>query len=216
VFGDDNDWQKMMYPGFGKRIFDLAVSSLGLLGLLPMMALVAVLVKFSSPGPVFFRQERMGKGGRGFRLFKFRTMSPGNGASPGFTPGNASRVTRIGRVLRETKLDEMPQLMNVLAGDLSLVGPRPEVPDYRSVYRGEFGKILEVRPGITDPASVKYRREESILALSEDPERTYMQTILPDKLRMDLEYVGNISFGKDLKILGTTFRSLLKWGEGRE
>ena len=206
----------MIYPGFGKRVFDLAVSSLGLLGFLPMMALVAVLVRFSGPGPVFFRQERMGKGGRGFRLFKFRTMRPGNGASAGFTPGDASRVTRIGRALRETKLDEMPQLINVLAGDLSLVGPRPEVPDYRSVYRGDFGKILEVRPGITDSASVKYRREERTLALSDDPKRIYVQSILPDKLRMNLEYVENISFGKDLKILGATFRSLLKRGEGRE
>ena len=181
-----------------------------------MMALVAILVRFSSPGPVFFRQERMGRGGRGFRLLKFRTMSPGNGAPPGFTPGDAGRVTRVGRVLRETKLDELPQLVNVLAGDLSLVGPRPEVPDYRSFYRGEFGRILEVRPGITDPASVKYRREEKILALSADPKRTYMQSILPDKLRLNLEYVGKISFGKDLKILGETFRSLLKRGEGRE
>jgi lipopolysaccharide/colanic/teichoic acid biosynthesis glycosyltransferase len=206
----------MIYPGFGKRVFDLAVSSLGLLGFFPMMVLVAILVRLSSPGPVFFRQERMGRGGRGFRLFKFRTMSPGNGAPPGFAPGDTSRVTRVGRVLRETKLDELPQLINVLAGDLSLVGPRPEVPDYRSFYRGEFGRILEVRPGITDPASVKYRQEEKILALSDDPERTYEQSILPDKLRMNLEYAGNISFGKDLKILGATFRSLLKRGEGRE
>jgi lipopolysaccharide/colanic/teichoic acid biosynthesis glycosyltransferase len=206
----------MIYKRFGKRGFDLAASVLGLLGFLPMLALVAVLVKFSSPGPVFFRQERIGKGGRGFRLFKFRTMSAGNGASPGFTPGDDSRVTRVGRVLRETKLDELPQLINVLAGDLSLVGPRPEVADYRSFYRGEFGRILEVRPGITDPASVKYRREESILALSEDPERTYVQSILPDKLRINLEYAGNISFGKDLKILGETFGSLLKRGKGRE
>jgi lipopolysaccharide/colanic/teichoic acid biosynthesis glycosyltransferase len=143
-------------------------------------------------------------------------MSAGNGASPGFTPGDDSRTTRIGRLLRETKLDELPQLINVLTGDLSLVGPRPEVPDYRSFYRGEFGKILEVRPGITDPASVKYRREERILAVSDDPERTYVQSILPDKLRMNLEYAANISFGKDLKILGETFRSLPKRGEGRE
>jgi lipopolysaccharide/colanic/teichoic acid biosynthesis glycosyltransferase len=206
----------MIYPAFGKRIFDLAVSSLGLLGFLPLMGLVAVLVRFSGPGTIFFRQERMGRGGRRFRLFKFRTMAPGNGAPPGFTPGDGRRVTRIGRVLRETKLDELPQLMNVLAGDLSLVGPRPEVPDYRSFYRGHFGRILEVRPGITDPASVKYRREESLLALSDDPERTYVQSILPDKLRMNLEYVGNISFGKDLKILGETIGSLLKRGEGRE
>jgi lipopolysaccharide/colanic/teichoic acid biosynthesis glycosyltransferase len=112
-------------------------------------------------------------------------------------------------------MDELPQFLNVLAGDLSLVGPRPEVSDYRSFYRGEFGKILEVRPGITDSASIKYRHEEKILALSADPERTYRQSILPEKLRLNLEYAGNISFGKDLKILGATFLCLLKGGKGQ-
>jgi lipopolysaccharide/colanic/teichoic acid biosynthesis glycosyltransferase len=199
-----------MYLRFGKRILDLIGSTIGLVGCLPLFGILGVFIKASSSGPVFFQQERMGKDGRVFRLFKFRTMVQDQKPSfKQFTPGDESRVTGIGRILRRTKWDELPQLINVLAGDMSLIGPRPEVPEYRPFYGGEFRRVLDVKPGMTDFASVKYREEEKLLTQSIDPEGTYTHEILPDKLRLNLKYVEGIRFSSDLKILRETFNRMI-------
>lgn len=157
-------------------------------------------------GPVFYRQQRVGRGFQPFRIFKFRTMvvdAPLRGGQ--ITSGhNDPRITRIGRFLRKWKLDELPQLFNVVQGDMSLVGPRPEVPRYVEMFRTEYTDILRVRPGITDLASIKYRDEASLLSLSNDPERTYVDEILPAKLALAREYVARASFGLDLRILVLT------------
>ena len=200
----------MIYARFGKRVLDIGLSTLGLVGCLPLFALLAMLVKVSGPGPVLFRQERMGKNGKVFRVMKFRTMRP----TPGdplkeFSPGDDSRVTPVGRLLRKAKLDELPQLLNVLLGDMSLVGPRPEVPEYRPFYRGDWERVLEVKPGITDFASLKYRQEDKLLRGTRDPEWSYRNEILPDKLRINLEYTRNIRVENDLKILWETFLGLV-------
>jgi lipopolysaccharide/colanic/teichoic acid biosynthesis glycosyltransferase len=199
-----------MYLKFGKRVLDLVASTVGLVGCLPLFGILGVFIKASSPGPVFFLQERMGKDGRVFRLFKFRTMvRDQKPLFKQFTPGDGRRVTGIGKILRRTKWDELPQLINVLAGDMSLVGPRPEVPEYRPFYRGDFSKVLDIKPGMTNFASVKYREEEKLLTQSIDPEWTYIHEILPDKLRLNLKYVEGIRFSKDLKILWETFNRMI-------
>jgi len=195
-----------MYERYGKRIFDLVVSLLGLMLTLPLFILVALAIKLTSKGPVFFLQERMGKDGKTFRLIKFRSMrvAPA-GHDPQFSPGEVSRITGVGRFLRWTKLDELPELLNVIKGDMSLVGPRPEVPKYSPYYSGEKEKIFSVRPGITDWASIKYRNEEGLLRQAEDPEQYYLTTILPDKLKLNLRYIEEgLSLGKDLKIIWKT------------
>lgn len=200
----------MTYRTAGKRAADLAGSLLGLALCAPLLALIAAAVKADSPGPVLFRQERMGRGGKTFTLLKFRTMyrDPERERAQ-FEPGRRGRVTRAGRVLRRTKLDELPQLVNVLRGDMSLVGPRPEVPKYREFYRGPYARLLDLRPGITDPASIKYRHEEELLAASPDPERLYRETILPDKLEENLRYAdGRGGFLRDLAVIVRTLRHI--------
>lgn len=192
-----------------KRAFDLFCSAFGLLLLLPLLLVVAVLVKLSSRGPVFFRQERIGRGFRPFRILKFRTMvadAPAKGGPVTF--GRDPRITGIGRVLRKTKIDELPQLVNVLVGDMSLVGPRPEVPPYVEMYRKEYEEILALRPGLTDLASLKYRNEADLLGKSPDPERTYATEILPDKLALAREYIRRRSFLLDLSIILKTVLGL--------
>lgn len=189
-----------------KRLFDICVACLALVLLSPVLAAIAIAVKCSSMGPVFYRQQRVGRGFQPFRIFKFRTMvvdAPLRGGQ--ITSGhNDPRITRIGRFLRKWKLDELPQLFNVVQGDMSLVGPRPEVPRYVEMFRTEYTDILRVRPGITDLASIKYRDEASLLSLSNDPERTYVDEILPAKLALAREYVARASFGLDLRILVLT------------
>src|SRR5687767_10880336 len=167
---------------FWKRPFDLFVSVLGLLVLWPLFVVVGGLIKLNSKGPVFFRQERIGKGLRKFVIYKFRTMiedAPLKGMQ--LTTEKDSRITRVGQILRRTKIDEFPQLINVLRGDMSLVGPRPEVPRYVELFPEEYREILRVRPGITDLASLKYRQESDILQVAADPERYYITHVLPDK-----------------------------------
>ena len=198
----------MNYESFWKRLFDLVFSIAGFLLISPFLLIVAILIKLDSKGPVFFFQQRMGKDGRIFRLIKFRSMyvDPQK-EKQGFTPGDSSRITRIGRIIRKTKIDELPELINVIKGDMSLVGPRPEVPKYRSFYSGKYREILKLRPGITDLASIKYKNEEEILKKSNDPEKTYTEVILPDKLELALEYKKKMSFSTDLKmIFGTILR----------
>jgi lipopolysaccharide/colanic/teichoic acid biosynthesis glycosyltransferase len=188
-----------------KRIFDIAGSFCGLLLVTPILAVAAVCVKLGSPGPVFFCQQRMGRRFRPFPIYKFRSMvvdAPNRGAQ--ITAGEDPRITRIGRILRKTKIDELPQLFNVLKGDMSLVGPRPEVPKYVEIFRRDYEEILQVRPGITDLASIEYCDEATILAQAEDPEREYVERVLPEKIRLAKDYLRRQSFWLDLKIiLGT-------------
>ncbi|MBK9195248.1 MAG: sugar transferase [Flavobacteriales bacterium] len=194
-----------------KRLFDILFSSLLLLLLLPLLLVIALLIAVTSPGGAFFRQVRVGKEGREFRLFKFRTMRPGSEAKGQITVGSRDpRVTGIGQVLRRTKCDELPQLLNVLVGDMSIVGPRPEVPKYVAMYTPEQRRVLTVRPGITGPASVEYINENELLGRSPDPDRTYIEEVMPAKLAIDLRYVERASLTTDLKIIGTTVLKLLR------
>ena len=192
-----------------KRTFDIAASLVGLILLAPIFAAVALLLKLSGRGPVFFVQERVGRNFRPFRIYKFRTMVVGaEGMGPGVTASGDPRVTRLGRILRKTKVDELPQLFNVLRGDMSLVGPRPELPQYVSLFQEEYAEILTVRPGITDLASITYRDESPLLAESLDPEEQYVRVILPEKLRLAMEYVARSSFLYDLKLIFMTIVTL--------
>ncbi|MEI8265024.1 MAG: sugar transferase [Betaproteobacteria bacterium] len=193
-----------------KRIFDLVFSALALLLLAPMFALVALAIRWDTPGPVFFRQDRVGRLGRPFRIRKFRTMvvdAPSQG--PALTIGQDPRITRVGVWLRRTKLDELPQLIDVLQGHMSLVGPRPEVPQYVALYPPELReRVLAVRPGITDPVSLKLADEARVLAASSDPERTYREDLLPAKLREAVAYAEQASLWSDLRIIWATARVL--------
>ncbi len=189
-----------------KRALDVAASSVGLLLLSPLLLLAALLVKLTSQGPVFFRQERVGRRFRRFKIYKFRTMvadAPKLGGQ--ITAGDCDpRITKVGRVLRRTKLDELPQLINVLVGDMSLVGPRPEVPRYVEMFHADYEEILSLRPGITDMASVKYRDEAAILGQHADTEGVYVREILPDKIRLAKRYVAQRSLLLDLKLIFMT------------
>jgi lipopolysaccharide/colanic/teichoic acid biosynthesis glycosyltransferase len=193
-----------------KRLFDIIASIAGLMLLSPLFAVIAVAVKAHDGGPVFYRATRIGKDGRPFRLYKFRTMVIGaDKLGPGITAGGDTRVTKMGRWLRRTKLDELPQLINVLAGDMSLVGPRPEDPRYVALYTPEQRKVLAVRPGITSAASLAYRREEQMLG-GADWEATYRGQVMPAKIAIDLEYMANRSFWSDLVLIIQTATALFK------
>ena len=196
-----------------KRLFDLLLSALALLLLLPLLLAVAVLVKLDSPGPVFFRQERVGRHGVPFRIHKFRTMAHGAAGLP-LTVGADARITRAGAFLRLTRIDELPQLIDVLKGDMSLVGPRPEVPRYVAHYPPDLrARALAVRPGITDPASLEFIDEAALLANAADPEREYIERILPAKLRRAADYAENASLASDAALLLRTLRVL--WWQRR-
>lgn len=193
-----------------KRLLDLVFAAAGLFLLAPLMTVIAVCVRLDSPGPVFFRQLRVGRGGVPFRIHKFRTMRA-DATSSGLplTVGADPRITRVGRLLRRTKLDELPQLIDVLAGTMSLVGPRPEVPRYVALYPEAVRRqVLSVRPGITDPASIAYRDENALLASAADPERVYVEQVLPAKLRAALDYVEHRSLRGDLRLIGATLRAV--------
>ena len=191
-----------------KRAFDVTVAGLVLLLLWPVMVIIAVLIRATSPGPAFFRQERVGLHGELFRIHKFRTLRTGP-AGTMISPTGDPRITKVGAVLRRTKLDELPQLLDVLAGTMSLVGPRPEVPAYAALWPAEYRDvILSVRPGITDPASVAFRDEPERLAAVADPEAYYVSVLLPEKARMYAEYVRGQSFLGDLVVLGRTARAV--------
>jgi lipopolysaccharide/colanic/teichoic acid biosynthesis glycosyltransferase len=190
-----------------KRTLDLVVAGGGLVLLAPLFAWLSLAVKCSSPGPVFFRQQRVGYGGRLFWLYKFRTMRPDPGG-PQVTVAGDARVTSVGRVMRAWKLDELPQLVNVLRGDMSLVGPRPEVPRYVRYDLPEQWEILSVRPGITGPSQVRYWDEERLLALATDVEEYYLTVLSPAKLSWDLEYVRHPKLSHDLALLFGTLAVL--------
>ena len=192
-----------------KRLFDILVSFTALLVLLPLLILLAFGVALGSPGGAFFRQIRVGKDGRNFQLLKFRSMRPGSEAQGQITVGGRDpRITGIGQFLRKTKLDELPQLWNVLIGDMSLVGPRPEVPKYVALYTPEQRRVLSVRPGITGMASIAYINENEVLGRSTDPERTYIEEVMPAKLTLDLQYVSRAGVMTDLGIIGRTIGKL--------
>jgi lipopolysaccharide/colanic/teichoic acid biosynthesis glycosyltransferase len=199
------------YARCGKRIVDAVCSAIGLLVLLPLFVVVALCIKATSRGAVFYRQIRIGQNGHPFRIVKFRSMDDVASRMPaGITVSGDKRVTRVGRILRRHKVDELPQLWNVLRGEMSLVGPRPELPKYVASYSTNQTSVLAVRPGITDPASLIYRHEEEILLRHENPEQVYRDHILPDKLARNLAYIQNISFRSDLRIiLATIGRSFL-------
>lgn len=192
-----------------KRAFDILCSFLGLTVLSPVLLVVSVLVAVTSPGGVFFRQERIGKDGRPFRIFKFRSMRKDN-AGLKITTGNDSRITPVGRFLRKSKIDELPQLINVLVGDMSFVGPRPEVADYVNLYTPYQRQVLLVRPGITGLASIRFRNENDLLTASDDPNRTYIEQIMPRKIDLDLEYIPHASVFYDIKLIFQTFAVVIK------
>jgi lipopolysaccharide/colanic/teichoic acid biosynthesis glycosyltransferase len=194
-----------------KRCFDFTAALVGLLLLSPVLLLIALVVRCSSRGPIFFLQERVGRGFRRFRIYKFRTMvvgAPKLGLQ--ITAGEDPRITRVGRFLRKWKLDELPQLINVLKGEMSLVGPRPEVPRYVEMFREDYACVLSVRPGITDPASLKYRDEAAILAQSPNPEETYVREILPEKITLAKQYVAQASLRGDIALIWKTIRHVAR------
>jgi len=193
-----------------KRLFDLVAAGLGLVLLSPLLLGIALWIRLDSPGPALYRQERVGRFGRRFRIHKFRTMSQaGSNSAMQITVGADPRITPAGKVLRRIKLDELPQLWDVLVGDMSLVGPRPEVPKYVALYPDALrDKVLSVRPGMTDRASIEYREENELLARATDPERTYIDVVMPAKLRYAAEYVDRRSMWADLCLIGATVQAL--------
>lgn len=193
-----------------KRLFDILASGLGLIALSPLFAVLAVWIKADSKGPVFYRQVRVGRNNCDFRLYKFRSMRPDSDKLGLITVGGHDpRVTRSGYYIRKYKLDEFPQLINVFIGDMSLVGPRPEVRKYVDMYTPEQMHVLDVRPGITSLASIRYRNENEILAAAENPDKAYIEKVMPDKLAIDLEYVSKASLWTDITLIFTTFKAIL-------
>lgn len=193
-----------------KRAFDLTASLGGLIIFSPLMLAVMLAVKLSSPGPIFHRASRVGRMGVLFTLYKFRSMIVNaEQQGPGITASGDKRITPLGKLLRRTKLDELPQLINVLRGDMSIVGPRPEDPRYVALYTPEQRAVLNVRPGITSLASVRYRNEEQAL-VGGDWEQTYIQKVMPEKLLIDLQYIQNANLWRDLGIIGQTFIALFR------
>ncbi len=191
-----------------KRIFDVVFSFIGIIILLPIFILISIIILIESKGGIFYRQMRVGKNNKDFKIFKFRTMYPDSDKKGLLTVGSRdNRITKPGYFLRKYKLDELPQLFNVLIGDMSFVGPRPEVRKYVEMYNDEQKKVLSVRPGITDYASIEYRNENDILAKSQNPEQTYINEIMPAKLELNLKYIREKSMITDLKII---FKTILK------
>ena len=193
-----------------KRIFDITLSLFGLIILLPFMLIIAILIKIDSKGSVFFKQIRVTKNGKEFKIFKYRTMRVGSDKYSQITVGKDGRITKIGSFLRKYKLDEIPQLINVLIGDMSLVGPRPEVPKYVAFYTDEQKEILKVRAGITDYASIEFSDENGLLALEEEPEKAYIEKIMPKKIELNKKYLSETSVLTDIKIILLTIKKILK------
>lgn len=192
-----------------KRIFDIVASGIGLLLLLPLLLVVAVWIKLDSRGPALFRQTRIGRFGVPFTIHKFRTMRVEPGLA--ITVGADPRITRVGRLLRASKLDELPQLWDVLRGAMSLVGPRPELPRYVEFYPAEMReRVLSVRPGVTDPASLAFSHEAELLAAAADPEREYREVILPAKLRLSADYAASASLATDVGLILRTLGRVLR------
>lgn len=193
-----------------KRIFDITISFLSLILLLPAFIITGLLIKVNDGGSILFKQKRVGKNGKIFTLYKFRTMANSGFAEKGsFEPGNTSRVTSVGHILRKLKLDELPQLLNVLKGEMSLVGPRPEIKKWTEIHREKWVIIHSIKPGMTDNASIEFRNEEEILSRSRNPEEIYSEIILPRKLEFYIDYVSKNSLFGDIKILLRTIYAVL-------
>lgn len=193
-----------------KRLFDIFFSIIGLIFLSPVFLIMAIWIKCDSHGPVFYQQTRVGRNGRNFLLYKFRSMRIGSDKKGLLTVGEKDpRITQSGSFIRKFKLDEFPQLINVLRGEMSIVGPRPEVPKYVALYNEDQRKVLDVRPGISDWSSIRFRNENELLAQVENPEEFYISEIMPEKLRMNLEYIRTNNFRTDLKIIFMTIKKLL-------
>lgn len=194
-----------------KRLFDIVASGLGLIVLSPLFLVLAIWIKCDSKGPVFYRQVRVGRNNKDFRIFKFRSMRVGADKGSLVTiGGHDSRITRSGYFIRKFKFDELPQLINVFVGDMSLVGPRPEVRHYVDYWTPEQMHVLDVRPGITDPASIKFRNENELMEKAEDPEKYYIEVIMQEKIRLYLEYVSKHSFLYDIALIFKTFWVIVK------
>lgn len=192
------------------RLFDILFSALGLIILSPLFAVLYILIRTESKGGAFYVQERIGKDGKPFGLYKFRTMRTGSESEGLLTIGeHDNRITRIGYFLRKTKIDELPQLMNVLKGNMSLVGPRPEVRKYVDLYTEEQLKVLSVRPGITDYASIEYVNENELLSKADDPDRVYIEEIMPNKIKLNMKYLEHYTISEYFKIIFLTFKSLM-------
>ncbi len=192
------------------RLFDILFAGIGLIVLSPLLAVLYLLVCIESPGGGFYRQKRVGKNGKDFWLYKFRSMRKGADKKGLITVGgHDSRITHTGYFIRKYKLDELPQLFNVLRGDMSLVGPRPEVRKYVDMYTSEQRKVLSIRPGITDYASIEYADENVILGQSANPDKTYIEQIMPDKIRLNMKYIANHSIGEYFKIIFLTFKKII-------
>ncbi|CEN21926.1 sugar transferase [Paraclostridium sordellii] len=194
-----------------KRTFDIVTSFIGLILLSPILIIIAVFIKLDSKGPVFFKQKRVGKNKQIFEIYKFRTMViDAEKLGKQITVGNDNRITKIGKFIRKCKLDELPQLINVLKGEMSLVGPRPEVPKYVELYDVYQEQVLLVQPGITDYASIEFRNENELLGKSKNPEATYIDEIMPTKIELNLLYIKNISLLEDFKLIFNTILAILK------
>ena len=194
-----------------KRLFDIVASGLGLIILSPLFLILAIWIKLDSKGPVFYRQIRVGRFNKDFRILKFRSMKVGSDKGSLVTiGGHDPRITRSGYFIRKFKFDELPQLINVFVGDMSLVGPRPEVRHYVDYWTSEQMHVLDVRPGITDPASIKFRNENELMEKAEDPEGYYIEVIMQEKLKLYLEYVRNHSFWGDIGLIFKTFWVIVK------
>jgi len=201
---------RVMYDTL-KRCLDVVGASILLVLLSPLFAAAALAIRLSGPGPILFRQARVGRGGKPFDILKFRTMRVSQSPGPLITTAGDPRVTRVGRVLRRWKLDELPQLINVLRGEMSFVGPRPEVPCYVDMFAETYRELLAVRPGITDPASVAFRDEEALLGRSSNAEELYVHEILPRKLELSQAYVRQRSLGLDLRLMARTVAAIFGW-----
>ena len=194
-----------------KRLFDMVASFLGVVILSPIFIIVSICIKIDSKGPVFFKQKRVGKDGQPFMIYKFRTMvTDAEKLGKQITVGDDNRITKVGKFIRKCKLDEIPQLINVLKGEMSLVGPRPEVPRYAELYDDYQAQVLLVRPGITDYASIEYRNENEILGKSANPEEIYITEIMPTKIDLNMKYLKNISLTEDFKLIIKTILAVIK------
>ncbi len=194
-----------------KRLFDFSSSLAGLIVLSPLLLIIGLLIKLDSSGPVFFRQNRVGLHGKQFNIYKFRTMTAeAEELGKHITIGRDPRITRIGHFLRRSNLDELPQLINVLKGEMSIVGPRPEVPKYVELYTEEQRKVLSVKPGMTDYASIEFRNEDDMLASSSNPEEYYINELMPKKLTRNLEYINNQSLLLDIKLILETLKRIVQ------
>jgi len=194
-----------MYERYFKRVFDVVLATIGLIVLFPFLLIISVWIKFSSKGPLFYTQKRVGLNFKEFDIYKFRSMVV-NAQGPSVTSADDPRITKIGRFLRRSKIDELPQLLNVLKGDMSLVGPRPEVMKFVDTKRDAYKKVLRVRPGITDNAAIAFRDEEKIMSQYEDKEKAYVDIVLPQKIALYYKYVESVSFTNDIKLILQTLK----------